>query len=47
MSEEDEDIITIHLGVNLSEEKYNEVVASVIAFMNSRWPDLNANRFSN
>ena len=47
MIEKEEDIITIHLGVVLSEEKYNEVVASVIAFMNERWPEFTNNRFSN
>ncbi len=48
MNEElDEDIITIHLGKNLPEEKYNEVVQSIIAFMNKRWPDLTNNKFSN
>lgn len=44
---EDEDIITIHLGRVLSEEQYEEVTQSIIAFMNARWPDLNPNRFSN
>ena len=43
----DEDIITIHLGKVLSEEQYNDIVQSVIAFMNKRWPDLSVNRFSN
>jgi hypothetical protein len=35
----DEDVIVLHLG-HLSEERYNKVVESVIAFMNTRWPDL-------
>ena len=41
------DVIIIHLGVELSEEKYNEVVQSIIAFMNTRWPEFSNNRFSN
>jgi len=45
--QDDEDIITIHLGKILSEEQYQEVVDSVIAFMNKRWPTLSNNRFSN
>lgn len=43
----DEDIITIHLGKVLTEEQYNEVVRSVVAFMNTRWPGLLPNQFSN
>lgn len=43
----DEDIITIHLGKVLSEEKYNEVVQSVVNFLNLRWPGLFNNQFSN
>jgi len=35
-----ENSITIHLGRKLSDEKFNEVVASIIDFMDSRWPDL-------
>ena len=35
----DEDIIVIHLG-HLSDERYNRVVESVVAFMNNRWPDV-------
>lgn len=46
MTEKDEDIITIHLGKVLTEEQYNEVVNSVIAFMNQRWPELTNNRFT-
>lgn len=45
--QDDEDIITIHLGKILSEEQYQEVVDSVLAFMNKRWPTLSNNRFSN
>lgn len=37
---EDEDIITIHLGRKLTEEQYNEVVNSIVAFMQKRWPRL-------
>lgn len=43
----DEDIITIHLGRVLPEEQYNEVVASVVAFMENRWPDFAQNKFTN
>lgn len=43
----DEDIITIHLGTVLSEEQYNEVVQSIIKFLNKRWPGLSQNQFSN
>lgn len=35
----DEDIITLHLGKILPDEQYNEVVRSVVAFMNQRWPN--------
>ena len=34
-----EDTIVIHVG-HLSDEQYNTVVKSVIAFMNARWPNL-------
>ena len=34
----DEDIIVVHLGRILPEKEYEKVVASVIAFMNARWP---------
>ena len=37
--ESDEDIIVIHLG-HLSEAEYDAVVKSVIAFMNTRWPNI-------
>ena len=43
----DEDIITIHLGKVLPEEQYNEVVKSITAFMNTRWPGLLSNQFAN
>lgn len=36
--EQEEDIIVIHLGRTLTERQYEEVVKSVIAFMNKRWP---------
>ena len=39
MIEKGEDIITIHLGKVLTQEQYDEVVASIIAFMNQRWPN--------
>lgn len=35
----DEDTIVIHLGRVLSEPEYNAVVDSIVAFMNTRWPD--------
>lgn len=48
MEKEDEDIIVIHLGKVLTEEQYQEVVNSVIAFMNKRWPGFcKPNEFSN
>lgn len=34
-----EDTIVIHVGY-LTDEQYNTVVKSVIAFMNARWPNL-------
>ena len=43
----DEDIITIHLGKVLTEEQYNEVVQSIVNFMNLRWPGLRNSQFSN
>ena len=46
-NEQDEDIITIHLGKVLTQEQYDEVVASITAFMNQRWPDYSGNKFSN
>lgn len=36
----DEDIIVIHLGKSLSDEQFNRVQESIIAFMNARWPNL-------
>lgn len=39
MTEDEEDIITIHLGKVLTQEQYDKVVASVIEFMNQRWPN--------
>ena len=44
---EEGDTITIHLGVELPEEQYNEVVASVVDFLNRRWPQFTGNRFKN
>ena len=35
----EEDIITLHLGKTLPDEQYDEVVRSVVAFMNQRWPN--------
>ena len=35
----DDDKIVIHLG-HLSQAQYDNVVESVIAFMNQRWPNL-------
>lgn len=37
----DEDIIVIHLGKVLPEDEYNAVVASVVAFLNARYPKFN------
>lgn len=36
---DDEDLIIIHVG-HLSDERYNRVVQSIIAFINKRWPDV-------
>lgn len=36
----DEDIIIIHLGRSLTDEQFERVQQSVIAFMNERWPDV-------
>lgn len=44
---DDGDVIVIHLGRVLPEDKYNEVVQSIIAFMDARWPEFTNNRFSN
>lgn len=38
--EGDDDIIVIHLGQQLTDEQYERVLNSVIAFLNVRWPDL-------
>lgn len=35
-----EDIIVIHLGQRLTDEQFERVQRSVIAFMNARWPNL-------
>jgi len=45
--EDETDVITIELGKTLTYEQYEEVLASVIAFMEMRWPDFAANRFTN
>ena len=42
----DTDTIIIELGVELSQEEYDEVVASVVAFMNARWPQFSKNVFA-
>lgn len=36
----DEDTIVIHLGRVLTPEEYEAVPQSVIAFMNTRWPNI-------
>ena len=41
----DDDTIVIHLP-HLSKAQMKEVVASIIHFMNDRWPDFGSNRFS-
>lgn len=35
-----EDVIIIHLGRSLSDEQFERVQRSIIAFMNARWPDV-------
>ena len=45
--EEDQDIIVIELGVKLSDEQYEEVLNSVMMFMDVRWPDFRKDRFKN
>lgn len=35
-----EDLIIIHLGRSLTDEQFETVQRSVIAFMNKRWPNL-------
>lgn len=44
---DDGDVVVIHLGKVLPEDKYNDVVQSIVAFMNARWPEFTNNRFSN
>ena len=41
------DVIVIELGKVLTESQYREVCASVIAFLNRRWPQFKASEFSN
>ena len=41
----DDDAIVIHLP-HLSKAQMKDVVASIIHFMNDRWPDFGSNRFS-
>jgi len=36
--EQDEDIITIHLGRTVSEELYNEIVESIIDLLDKKYP---------
>ena len=35
-----EDVIIIHLGRSLTDEQFERVQQSVIAFMNARWPNV-------
>lgn len=35
----DEDVIIIHLG-HLTDEQFERVQQSIIAFMNARWPNI-------
>ena len=35
-----EDVIIIHLGRSLTDEQFERVQRSVIAFMNARWPNI-------
>ena len=37
---DNEDVIIIHLGRNLTDEQFERVKQSVIAFMNARWPNI-------
>lgn len=37
--QDQEDVIIIHLG-HLSDEQFERVQQSVIAFMNARWPNI-------
>lgn len=43
---DEQDMIVIELGTVLPEDKLNEVLNSVIAFMDERWPDFAQNRFT-
>lgn len=38
--DQNEDIIVIHLGKSLTDEQFERVQNSVIAFMNARWPNV-------
>lgn len=35
----DDDVIVIHLGKSLSVAEYDAVVASIVAFLNKRYPN--------
>lgn len=35
----DDDVIVIHLGKSLSDAEYDAVVASIVAFLNKRYPN--------
>lgn len=35
-----EDVIIIRLGRSLTDEQFERVQQSIIAFMNARWPDI-------
>ena len=39
-NEQEEDIITIHLGKVLTEKQYDAIVKSVIDFLNTNWSHL-------
>lgn len=39
LQDPDEDIIVIHLG-HLTDEQFEQVQQSIIAFMNARWPNI-------
>lgn len=39
-SDPNEDLIIIHLGRSLTDEQFERVLRSVIAFLNKRWPNL-------
>lgn len=38
-ADRDEDVIIIHLG-HLTDEQFERVQQSIIAFMNARWPNI-------